>query len=189
MGVRRELGLTELTPQSFAPYGALLGKPMAEAGGVSAFASPKSDFWREHLFAAGGADPEILWVAYRDADPRIDRLEAHLLTEQAVVPLTGDIIQIVAVSTPTGAPDMDSLRAFRVPAGKGLCMRSGCWHATRVPSGEVKCLMLTRATTTADLVAHLTRGAPLVESAFSDVSLMLEKLVGGEGIEPPTSSV
>lgn len=174
MSDRRELRLTGLTPQSFAAYGTMLGKPLPSAGDALAFTSSRSDFWREHLFAADGRDPEILWVTYRDTDPLIDRLEAHLLTEQAVVPLTGDIIQIVAASTAEGTPDIDTVRAFRVPVGTGLSMRPGCWHATRVAAGEVKCLMLTRATTTMDLVSHLTRGSPLMESAFSNVALRLE---------------
>ena len=173
MSTRGELELTELTPQSFAPYGILLGKPLAQADPASAFSSPKSDFWREHVFTAGGRDPEILWVAYRDTASQVNRLEVHLLTEQAVVPLTGAIIQVVAQSMPTGGPDLNTVRAFRVPVGQGLLMRAGCWHATRVPIGEVRCLMLTRATTTADLVAHLTEGAPLTESALAEVTLTL----------------
>jgi len=173
VNVRHELYVAELTPEEFAPYGTVLGKPLPAAAGVTAFSAPRSDFWREHVFAADGRDPEILWVIYRDTDTRIDRLEMHTLTEQAVVPLTGDIIQIVAVSAPAGAPDMATIRAFRVPVGKGLCMRRGCWHATRVVAAESACLMLTRSTTTADLIGHLDRGTALVESAFANVALKL----------------
>ena len=118
-----------------------------------------------------GHDPEILWVTYRDAIARVDRLEMHKLTEQAVIPLTGDIIQIVAASTPVGVLDTATIRAFRVPMGMGLCMRPGCWHATRVATIESTCIMLTRSATTADLIGHLTSGAPLVESVFCDVAM------------------
>jgi ureidoglycolate lyase len=170
---RHELGLSALTPEAFAAYGTVLGNPLSAPVDATAYSSATSDFWREHLFAAGGRDPEILWVAYRDTDLRIDRLEMHTLTEQAVIPLTGDIIQIVAASTPAGVPDIATVRAFRAPVGKGLCMRPGCWHATRVPEVEATCLMLTRSTTTADLIGHLKSGAPLAESAFSDVVLQL----------------
>ncbi len=173
MDTRAELRLTELTTQSFAAYGTVLGKPLPREGSAVTFSSRPSDFWREHVFATGGHDPEILWVAYRDADPRIDRLESHLLTEQAVIPLTGPIIQVVATSTSAGGPDMATIRAFRVPVGQGLSMRPGCWHATRVPAGEATCLMLTRASTTADLIGHLAGGSALTESAFAEVRLAL----------------
>jgi ureidoglycolate lyase len=170
---RIELPLSDLTPEAFAPYGILLGKPFSIDAGLVAYGSALSGFWREHVFAAGGRDPEILWVAYRDADPRIDRLEMHKLTEQAVVPLTGDIIQIVAASTPAGVLDIATVRAFHVPVGKGLCMRPGCWHTTRVPASEATCMMLTRSSTTADLIGRLKSGAPLAESAFSGVAFKL----------------
>lgn len=173
MSDRTELPLSELTPQALAPYGTVLGKPVPVDAGSVAFGSASSDFWREHVFAASGRDPEILWVTYRDTDPRIDRLEMHKLTEQAVVPLTGDIIQIVSASTPSGVPDLATVRAFRVPVGKGLCMRPGCWHATRVPSSEATCMMLTRSTTTADLIGNLTTRSPLAESAFCGVAFKL----------------
>ena len=170
---RTELLLSELTPQAFSAYGTVLGKPFPTAADAVAYRGTTSDFWREHLFAAGGRDPEMLWVTYRDTQAGIDRLEMHNLTEQAVIPLTGDIFQIVAASTALGAPDIATIRAFRVPVGMGLCMRPGCWHATRVPAAEAICMMLTRRTTTADLIGHLKSGAPLAESAYSDVALQL----------------
>jgi ureidoglycolate lyase len=114
-----------------------------------------------------------LWVTYRDVSPIIDRLEVHRLTEQAVVPLTGEIVQIVGASSADGALDPQSVKAFRVPVGQGICMRPGCWHATRVLASEATCLMLTRQSTTADLIGHLTAGHPLAESAFCDVRLQL----------------
>ena len=171
MSDRIELPLSELTPQAFAPYGTVLGKPLPIDAGSVVYSGATSDFWREHVFATSGRDPEILWVIYRDTDPRIDRLEMHKLTEQAVVPLTGDIIQIVAASTLAGLPDLATVRAFPVPVGKGLCMRPGCWHATRVVATQAICMMLTRSTTTADLIDHLKSGAPLAESAYADVAL------------------
>jgi ureidoglycolate lyase len=170
---RTKLPLSELTPQAFAPYGTVFGKPLPSDAGSVAYSSATSDFWREHVFATNGRDPEILWVSYRSTDPRIDRLEMHKLTEQAVVPLTGDIIQIVAAATPAGVPDLATVRAFPVPVGKGLCMRPGCWHATRVATTEATCMMLTRGATTVDLIDHLTTSAPLAESAYSAVALEL----------------
>ena len=55
-------------------------------------------------------------------------------------------------------------------------MRPHCWHATRVLQGESTCLMLTRRSTTYDLVVHLETGAPACESAIKPIST--HKLVG-----------
>lgn len=164
------LPVQTLSPAAFAPYGWMLGKPLPAAGERPVFSNPATDFWQEHVFDVGaGGEVEILWVNYREADPRVERLEVHRLTEQALVPLTGTLIHVVAASDARGAPDLGSLAAFRVVPGQGLCMRPGCWHATRVPAGPVSCLMLTRASTTRELIAHLEAAAPAHESALITV--------------------
>ncbi|CCJ64348.1 ureidoglycolate hydrolase [Bordetella pertussis 18323] len=156
----------DLTETAFAPYGWMLGKPLPAGDDVPRFSNPATDFWQEHVFDTGagaGRETEVLWVNYRISQPGFDTLEKHLLTQQAIVPLTGAIVQIVARSAFDGSPDLASLAAFVVPPGQGICMRPGCWHATRISGGEVTCLMLTRRSTTLDLVRHL-HGEPARES-------------------------
>jgi ureidoglycolate lyase len=165
------LTIQPLNADDFEPYGWMLGKPLPTDGDTPSFTSPSSDFWREHLFDTGAAgETEVLWVKYRNGEDTVASLEAHLLTQQAIVPLTGPVIQIVATSTTAGLPDIDSLRAFRVPVGEGICMRPHCWHATRVLQDEVTCLMLTRRSTTYDLVIHLVTGAPACESEIKAIA-------------------
>ena len=72
-----------------------------------------------------------------------------------------------------GSPDEGSMSAFRVPVGEGICMRPGCRHTTRVDAAEVTCLMLTRRSTTVDLIAYLKEGSSLVESAEASVERTL----------------
>ena len=154
------LRVQELTQSAFAPYGWMLGKSIpSEDSGIPRFSNPATDFWQEHVFDAGpGGETEMLWVNYRgDASPLpLESLEVHKLTQQAIVPLNGDIIQIVATTDPDGNPDLMTLAAFLIPAGKGICMAPGCWHATRSCAPEVSCLMLTRRSTTSDLIEMLT---------------------------------
>jgi len=172
-----KLTIQPLSAEAFDAYGWMLGKPLKRDGHAPAYTSPASDFWREHLFDTGAAgETEVLWVKYRNADETVASLEAHWLTQQAIVPLTAPVIQIVATSTEGGQPDMESLRAFWVPQGEGVCMRPHCWHATRVLDGESTCLMLTRRSTTYDLVVHLETGAPACESAIKPIPT--HKLVG-----------
>lgn len=170
MNADTPLRIEPLDATAVLPYGWMLGKPLSSAPAGTAYASPASDFWQEHVFNAGaGGEPEVLWVDYRSAEPVIRRLEVHDLTEQAVVPLTGAIVQVVAASTSTGTPDLTTLRAFLVPQGQGICMKPGTWHATRTADAEARCLMLTRRSTTRDLAAHLNDGAPIAESRLADV--------------------
>lgn len=165
----KTLGIRKLEADAFAPYGWMLGKPVPAAdAGTPVFSNSATDFWQEHVFDTGaGGEPEVLWVNYRNADRAVGNLEVHLLTQQAIVPLTGPVIQVVAASGADGLPDAATLAAFEVPVGQGICMKPGCWHATRIAApGEVACLMLTRRSTTADLIEHLNGQQAAAESAI-----------------------
>lgn len=152
------------------PYGWMLGKPVSTDSDTPSFVSSASDFWREHLFDTGApGETEILWVTYRNRDEKFSSLEMHRLTQQAIVPLTAPVVHIVATSSEDGEPDLDSLRAFAIPVGRGLCMRPNTWHATRVTESDATCLMLTRPSTTYDLVVHLKTGAPACESVIRNI--------------------
>lgn len=173
----RSIALETLDASRFAPYGWKLGRPVRTGGDTPAFQSPASDFWREHLFDAGaGGQPEILWVSYRNRDMRIASLELHRVTQQAIVPLTAPVVHVVARSDASGAPDPATLRAFGIPVGEGICMSPGIWHATRVHDREASCLMLTRASTTLDLIAHLSAGQPAAESEIRAIAPLLVTL-------------
>jgi ureidoglycolate lyase len=157
------------TPERLDGYGWLLGKPFPTEDSAEAYRNSASGFWSEHIFDPGeGGETEVLWVDYADPNPVVGKLETHHRTQQAVVPLTGEIIQILALSGGDGAPDLSSLRAFRLAPGIGLCMRPGVWHATR--SQGAQCLMLTRRSTTLDLVKHLKVGEPCAESEVRDIT-------------------
>ncbi len=171
MDWNESIAVQPLSQEAFAPYGWVLGKPFPTTQDSVAFINAVTDFRSEHVFDCGsGGQPEILWVSYRNAAATVATLEVHHLTQQAIVPLNGDIVHFVAASTDDGAPDLRTLSAFRVINGAGICMRPGCWHATRVAGGEVACLMLTRRSTTADLVDHLHGKRTAVESAMFDIA-------------------
>jgi ureidoglycolate lyase len=149
-----KLTVEPLSEDAFSCFGVMLGKPYPAEGGPAAFSNTATDFWQEHLFDAGqDGEVEILWVNYRNNEPSIAVFEKHMLTEQAVVPLTGSIVQVVAMSGRDGTPDLSTMRAFHIEPGQGVCMNSGIWHATR--SSGSTCLMLTRRSTTLALVAQL----------------------------------
>ncbi|QAA95043.1 ureidoglycolate lyase [Pollutimonas thiosulfatoxidans] len=157
----------ELSSEAFAPYGTVWGRPYGDD--KPAFTAPATDFWHQDFFDCGDqGEPEVLWVNYRKNDRIVSSLEVHWLTEQAIVPLgSHGVIHIVALTDASGPrPDLATLKAFHIPPGKGISMHTGCWHATQVADGQVSCLMLTRGSTTAELVAYLEQGAPAIESAM-----------------------
>lgn len=165
------LAIQPLNSTAFSDYGWMLGKPFPEDGDVPRYRNDATDFWQEHVFDTGpGGEHEVLWVNYRSASPLVNSLEKHLITQQAIIPLTGELIQVVAASGSDGGPDLSSIAAFSIIPGQGICMRPGCWHATRVRHGGVCGVMLTRRSTTADLIGHLQHGDPMQESAISAVT-------------------
>jgi ureidoglycolate lyase len=159
-----------LTEAAFAEFGWVLGSPCPQPPDVMAFSHPGSDFWHTHDFDPGpGGQTEVLWVTYRESRPLLRVLEAHWLTEQAIVPLAGTaVVHVVCPTRRDGSrlPDLGRLRSFRVPAGMGVCMRPGCWHTSLAPEGPATCLMLTRHSTTRDLVSHLKGESVAEETSF-----------------------
>ncbi len=115
------LSVEPVTSELFQIFGWLF-TPAIPPGAMH-FTSPHITFSEQHTFNPGpSADTQILWVTYRDRNPIIQTLEMHSLCQQVVVPLTGEIIQIVAISNPDASPDLQTLRAFRIRPGQGICM-------------------------------------------------------------------
>ena len=168
------IDVRELTAESIRSYGWLLCNAFPEDSTIPSFQNAETSFWQEHIFdPGGGGQTELLSVVYRNTRRTITSLEVHRFTQQAVIPLTGSITQVVSSSLADGSPDIGSLLAFRVLVGGGICMRPGCWHATRVDSREAHCLILTRRSTTADLIAHLTTGSLLSETEIVPIHAIL----------------
>ncbi len=157
-----------LSDERFAPYGAVLGAPFPGIEPSSAYSTAGSNFWRVGMFDPGAnGQTELLWVTYRNDSMVVTALEVHWLTEQAIVPMRGgELIHVVANTLPgqTCQPDLETLRAFRVGPGQGVCMKPGCWHTSFTAGDEVLCLMLTRASTTRELVRFLNHKEPARET-------------------------
>lgn len=88
------------------------------------------------------------------------------------MPLSGEMVHVVAPSQTenTKLPDVSRLKAFHIVPKQGVVMNPGVWHTSFVFSGETTCLMLTRASTTIDLVKHLNNESLAEESAIVELS-------------------
>lgn len=166
-----------LSETAFAPYGRVLGEPFPGRQPESAFSFSMSDFWQAATFDPGlGGQTEVLWVKYRNNSLLVSSMEVHWLTEQAIVPLQGgELIHVVAADDSrhqahTRQPDLKTIRAFHVSAGQGVCMNPGSWHASFSTGAEVLCLMLTRASTTRELVQHLSNGVQATETSIAKIA-------------------
>lgn len=165
------LTIDPLTSEAFTPYGWVLGKPLSKTDEAPFFQSDSLSIWREHLFDTGAPnETEILWSRVTEGNNVIRQMETRRLTQQVTVPLTGSLIQIVAAAQPGGGLSTNSLRAFEIPVGMGTCLRPGCWHSTRALAGTVTAMMLSRRSTTYDLLVHLHTGSPTSESATMHIS-------------------
>lgn len=168
--------IESLSALAFAAYGRVLGEPFPGKQPASAFSFATSDFWQASTFDPGhDGQTEVLWVKYRNDSLLVSSMEVHWLTEQAIVPLQGgELIHVVATGDQRyqgsgRQPDLETIRAFYVSAGQGVCMNPGCWHASFSTGEEVLCLMLTRASTTRDLVQHLGHGAQAAETSIAKI--------------------
>jgi len=174
MKPNRAIQIEPLSKAAFSPYGQVLGTPFPLQPGEADFTHPGSDFWHMHDFNPGAhGTSEVLWVNYRNDSMLLRTLEVHWLTQQAIVPLgNGTLVHVVCPTRDDGSqlPDIDRLRAFLVTGGQGVCMNPGCWHNSFVFDGQTTCLMLTRSSSTRDLVSYLNGKSVAVESAFFDLA-------------------
>ena len=169
----RKIPIEPLAEQSFSPFGRLLGTACPTDPGATAYSHPGSDFWHVHDFDPGvGGETEVLWVNYRNDSLRIRALEAHWLTEQAIVPLGAALVHVVCPGRDSDGrlPDLLRVRAFHIGVGQGVCMRPGCWHASFVLGGQTTCMMLTRRSTTQELVAHLRGNSSAIETSIFELA-------------------
>ena len=120
-----------LTPEAFAPFGAVLDRPRAEPEA----AGPGWRWWAEA--ARLPADSRPYAVGYLDlepAEPAVDWAEYHRRTVELVVPLGGECA--VYVAEPADDPEPDAFRAFRVGEGQGVLLDPGVWHGAPLALGR-----------------------------------------------------
>lgn len=164
------LRVEPLTPEAYAPFGWVLGIRPPE-GSRELVQGLAAQFWHERVFDAGdGGQTELVWVEYQPEPPLVVKIEAHRLTEQALVPVGGTpIIHIVAPpnddpTAPEIAPDLSRAKAFYLDGTRGVCMRRGTWHIHLGIDRTAVHLMVSRRSTTTDLIGALRDGMPLAET-------------------------
>jgi ureidoglycolate lyase len=177
-----------LTPEAYAPYGWVIGEAASSTDLRDMFHSDTLEFWHEHDFDPGaGGRLELIWVYYRRKPLRVENLESHRLTEQAIIPVAGanPIVHVVCPPPPDPTadritPDLNRMKAFLLDGTRGVCMRPGTWHTHFALGREANYLMLTRRSTTVEILqesaylaheVHLAEAdeVRLAETEFADI--------------------
>jgi ureidoglycolate lyase len=123
-----EIPIEPLTPESFRPFGQLLG-PSAEP---PVWRRPGLDSWRMGFAIDGTIDVKVSRFLHKEL--AFEMLERHLTYTESRVPLGGAQAVFVAAPSkdlgdPREIPDPASLRAFFLDGSQGLLAWKGTWHA------------------------------------------------------------
>lgn len=147
-----DLSLEPLTPQSFAPFGAVIGP-----AGAPAFTSGAMQTWRAPFEVDGPM--QMTLCRFHGQKMEFSQLERHLAVTQGFLPLGGtDCVMVVAPATDMAdrdaAPAPETVRAFRMSGGQGVVLWRGTWHAlARFPldAPHVDIVLLTGRDTQAEI--------------------------------------
>lgn len=129
-----EIVLEPLNPETFAPFGQLIG----ELNTPAVFSGPHIDSWRMDFGAEGPI--ELMFSRYRYQPMAFTQLERHFNVTQCFVPL-GNQPSVMVVAAPTvqdgrnASPAPSAIRAFYADGSRGILLWKGTWHAlTRFPA-------------------------------------------------------
>lgn len=120
-----------LSCEAFAPYGKVVLRPTTPA--------PKTGSDWDCWVGVGllpGSNLQLGQVITRPTDYRFTTMEREP-TEEFLLPITGPVVQAVALSSnlsdPTEEPLASMVVAFRIEPGEAIIMSPGIWHWAAMP--------------------------------------------------------
>ncbi len=133
-----------LTPAAFAQFGVILSPEGRERLPINTYGD-KLDLYREGF----ETDRSIEWfiARFRSRDLKPLFLERHRQLTQTFIPLSGAaFVMFVAPSDAAranGMPDVESMRAFRVPGEVAVQLHRSTWHENPFPLQAEQTLLVT----------------------------------------------
>ena len=165
-----------LAREAYEPFGWVLGGA-PDRHDPHYFEAEISTFWGEHVFQVGqGGAVQLVWLQYKARGFEVGEFESHRLTEQALIPVAGSPMVHVVCPPPQDpmateiVPDLERMQAFLLDGTKGVCMKRGCWHTPLPLVGGASYLMITRKSTTVDLINGERSGAEATETVVRKIS-------------------
>ena len=135
----KRMNVTELTAESFAPYGRLAepyGEKVTKEGENWICYSPVDFVMPEAPMGIG--------IVYSDEFPeKITGMERHVSREEVLWPTTQELIMLVDLPIYLGAeaakPNVETTKAFRIKPGQVIIISRGTWHSPAFAvSGKAK---------------------------------------------------
>ncbi|MGH2806738.1 MAG: ureidoglycolate lyase [Actinomycetota bacterium] len=126
----------ELTTDTFSAFGHVIEQPAREQDADG----PGWQWWAETSSLRSDGRPWTFgYLHLRTAPLRFDWAERHLRTQEVVLAGSSDVVVYVGPADPDQPdrlPPLESFRAFRVPAGRGIVMEPGVWHGAPLALGD-----------------------------------------------------
>lgn len=125
----KTIGVRELSPVDFKPYGAYADM-LHPRGPV--FTHGAEGYYRDmEVMTLGPSNAPAFSINYTvERDKIIEFVEYHTATGEGILPLDGDILIYVAPATGKDARPLDQLEVYRVPKGTLVVLNPGVWHGT-----------------------------------------------------------
>ena len=116
-----------LSAGSFAPFGTVISRP----GRAQDAEGPGWQWWAEtHALESDGRRWAFGRLQLAPGELSFDWAECHLRSHEVILASSADLLAYVAPASVDTAriPPQEEFRAFCVPAGDGVELRSGIWH-------------------------------------------------------------
>ncbi len=124
----RELTVEQATPESVAPFGALLGVHDAVQPLPIGFYDGKVSVYSPVEFQSD-EDTELHVASVSRREPRVQWMERHFKHTQTFIPLSGkSFVVVLAPPNDADLPDLSQVRALRFDGSCGFTMKKGTWH-------------------------------------------------------------
>ncbi len=155
----KRLQILGLSKESFKEFGEVIATE-----GRTPVAGDDNFNWFEGLGVYEGMDNvSVNILECKQRQMKIDKLESHLRTPEAIIPMGG--VDVIAVVAPAGELDESRMKAFLIPGDKGVVLNSGVRHFIPYPLvGNANCIIVFRHGTGANdmLVEQLSDDYQLV---------------------------
>lgn len=157
-----------LTAETFAPYGQIVSIPTDVD--TCPRVSDRYNFWPKvaTIKARGGNEFQIGISTLLKRPNRMDKIERHLISDEIMWPLTGDLIMPFALNKSMDKDeicDFTAITAFLVERNTGVLIGPGVWHWTPYPLQEEVSMICSFETDTQlkDLIVQALPKGEIVE--------------------------